>query len=48
MNETDHGEVSMTTSTETTIETHPTLPTIRMTRDFAATPGQGISADQQP
>jgi len=30
----------MTTSTETTIETDPTLPIIRMTSDFAATSGQ--------
>lgn len=30
----------MTTSIETTIETDPTLPIIRMTREFAATPGQ--------
>jgi hypothetical protein len=38
----------MTTSTETTIKTDPTLPAIRMTRDFAATSGQLFRAHTDP
>lgn len=33
---------------ETTIEAHPTLPIIRMTRDFAATPAQLLRAHTDP
>ena len=33
---------------ETTIEAHPTLPIIRMTRDFAATPEQLLRAHTDP
>ncbi|HEY0816632.1 MAG TPA: SRPBCC domain-containing protein, partial [Pseudonocardia sp.] len=39
----------MTTSTpSTTIEADPTLPIIRMTRDFAATPAQVFRAHTDP
>jgi hypothetical protein len=38
----------MTTSIETTIETDPTLPIIRMTRDFPATSGQLFQAHTDP
>jgi hypothetical protein len=38
----------MTTSTETTIETDPTLPIIRITRDFAAASGQLFRAHTDP
>jgi hypothetical protein len=41
-------EVSMTSSTQTTIETDPALPIIRMTRDFAATSGQLFRAHADP
>jgi uncharacterized protein YndB with AHSA1/START domain len=36
------------TIAETTIEAHPTLPIIRMTRDFAATPEQLFRAHTDP
>ncbi|QKW36803.1 SRPBCC family protein [Actinomadura sp. NAK00032] len=35
-------------TTETTIEADPELPVIRMTRDFAATPGQLLRAHTDP
>jgi uncharacterized protein YndB with AHSA1/START domain len=38
----------MTTFTATNIEADPTLPIIRMTRDFAATPGQLFRAHTDP
>jgi uncharacterized protein YndB with AHSA1/START domain len=38
----------MTTITEATIEADPTLPIIRMTRDFAATPEQLFTAHTDP
>ena len=34
--------------TETVIEADPRLPIIRMTRDFAATPGQLLRAHTDP
>ena len=38
----------MNTVTETTIEAHPTLPIILMTRDFTATPEQLLRAHTDP
>ena len=38
----------MTATTQTTIEADPKLPIIRMTRDFAATPGQLFRAHTDP
>jgi uncharacterized protein YndB with AHSA1/START domain len=38
----------MTTSTSTQIEADPTVPLIRMTRDFAATPAQVFRAHTDP
>jgi uncharacterized protein YndB with AHSA1/START domain len=38
----------MTTITEATIEADPTLPIIRITRDFAATPAQLLKAHTDP
>jgi uncharacterized protein YndB with AHSA1/START domain len=38
----------MSTIAETTIEAHPTLPIIRMTRDFAASPEQLFRAHTDP
>ena len=38
----------MNTIAETTIEAHPTLPIIRMTRDFAATAEQLLRAHTDP
>jgi uncharacterized protein YndB with AHSA1/START domain len=38
----------MTTSTSTQIEADPTVPLIRMTRDFAATPAQVFQAHTDP
>jgi uncharacterized protein YndB with AHSA1/START domain len=41
-------ELAMTTTTETTIEADATVPIIRMTRDFAATPAQLLRAHTDP
>jgi uncharacterized protein YndB with AHSA1/START domain len=41
-------EPTMTKTTETTIEADPTLPIVRMTRDFAATPEQLFRAHTDP
>ena len=38
----------MSTTAETTIEADPKLPIIRMTREFAATPGQLFRAHTDP
>ena len=38
----------MSTTTEATIEADPTLPIIRITRDFAATPAQLLRAHTDP
>jgi uncharacterized protein YndB with AHSA1/START domain len=38
----------MTTITETTIEADPTVPAVRMTRDFKATPAQLLKAHTDP
>lgn len=38
----------MTTTTEATIEADPTIPAIRITRDFAATPAQLLKAHLEP
>ncbi|MEV6844843.1 SRPBCC domain-containing protein [Actinoplanes sp. NPDC051411] len=38
----------MSTTAETTIEADPAVPIIRLTRDFAATPGQLLRAHTDP
>ena len=38
----------MSTTTEAAIEADPTLPIIRITRDFAATPEQLLRAHTDP